>query len=204
MKNNLVAGVVLISALLIWSCSGETTIETEQIGQAEAPPETLDSAAYLQKGKEIAQATFKVLSSNLKQAMGNGGIPSAIAFCNINAQPLTDSLSAQYNVSIKRTSHKIRNPLNAPTAKEKIAIEYFQAGNKKAYLEENEDGSVSFYAPIPTKGLCVVCHGEVGKAISENDYNTVLEKYPKDQAIGFSVGELRGIWSIIFKPKNDE
>lgn len=159
---------------------------------------TFNEQQYLKNGAEITQATFKVLSSNLQHAISNGGIENAINFCSTNAQLLTDSLTNYYNVSVKRTSHKLRNPVNSPTPNEKAIIDEYMGGKSGPIVQQNEDGSVSYYSPIYTKGLCITCHGEVGKTIAESDYKRILEIYPKDEAIGFSVDELRGIWSLTF------
>lgn len=199
-------GIFLIStAFLLFSCSNEVAPEEEanEIIE-EVVEEKIDTNLYLQKGKEIAQATFKVLSTNLQNAMATGGVNEAVNFCSVNAQPLTDSLSNYHNATIKRTSHKIRNPLNTPTEQETAMLDKYLSGANKAMIEENEDGSISFYSPIYTKGLCVVCHGQVGNTITENDYKIILEKYPEDKAVDFSVDELRGMWSIIFNNESDE
>ena len=194
--------LIILSTLFLFSCGNQTTTKDDKSVLVEE--EKIDTSLYLQKGSEIAKATFKVLSTNLQTAMANGGVNEAINFCSVNAQPLTDSLSNYHNVTIKRTSNKIRNPLNAPTDQESIMLDKYIAGNNKAMIHENEDGSISFYSPIYTKGLCVVCHGQVGNTIAEADYKTILEKYPEDKAIDYSVDELRGMWSLIFKNKNDE
>ncbi len=196
---------VILSFIILTSCSSETTPKKEVNDTVEEiVDEKIDTALYLQKGKEIAQATFKALSTNLQNAMATGGVNEAINFCSVNAQPLTDSLSNYHNATIKRTSHKIRNPLNAPTEQETAMLDQFLSGANKAMIEGNKNGSISFYSPIYTIGLCVVCHGQVWSTIAENDYKVILEKYPEDKAIDFSVDELRGIWSIIFNKKSDE
>lgn len=158
---------------------------------------------YLIKGKEIAEATFNILSSNLKNAMNEGGLENALAFCNVNAMPLTDSLSDYYNVSIKRVSHKPRNLINEPTPQEQHIIDdYLALGaveNMKPMIAKNEQQNTVFYAPIPTKGLCLNCHGIVGETLSLERYEVIKKFYPNDNAVGFKEGDFRGMWSITFK-----
>ena len=197
--------LIIFSTLFLFSCSNQTTTEDKEKNVVEKiEDERVDTLQYLEKGSEIAKATFKVLSTNLQTAMGKGGVNEAINFCSVNAQPLTDSLSKYHNVTIKRTSNKIRNPLNAPTDLENIVLDKYLAGHDKPIIQKNEDETILYYAPIYTKGLCVVCHGQVGNTMAEADYKTILEKYPEDKAIDYSVDELRGMWSLIFKNKNDE
>lgn len=158
---------------------------------------------YLIEGKQIAGATFKVLSTNLKNAMTEGGVENTIKFCNVNAMPLTDSLSDYYNVTIKRVSHKPRNLTNEPTAQEQDIIDdYLALGmveNMKPMIAKNEQQNNVFYAPIPTKGLCLSCHGIVGETLLPEHYEAIKKFYPKDNAIGFKEGDFRGMWSITFK-----
>jgi hypothetical protein len=49
--------------------------------------------AYLEKGREIAGATFVALSGQLQAAMKEGGVSNAAQYCNLAAYPLVDSLS---------------------------------------------------------------------------------------------------------------
>lgn len=61
--------------------------------------------------------------------------------------------------------------------------------------EETEDG-FRYMKAIPTKGLCLTCHGE---ALTEPVKATLAELYPEDKATGFKVGDIRGAFSIIQK-----
>jgi hypothetical protein len=156
---------------------------------------------YINDGKTIAETTFKVLSLNLQQAMAEGGVESALTYCNANAMPLTDSLSKHYNVVIKRVSDKARNPLNLPTANEQKIIDDYLANaeNRKPVLVKDEEGYPTFYAPIVAKSLCLSCHGIVGESLLPVNHEKIKLLYPEDKAIGYNEGDLRGVWSIIFK-----
>ena len=162
-----------------------------------------DHSEKLIRGKEIAAATFQSLSSELKQAMSNGGVTHAINYCNTRALPITDSLSQLYNVKIKRTSDKWRNPANQPNQAEQTMIATYRNQKKDgATLQptvKSRDNQLVFYAPIMTQGLCLSCHG---KKANMPEYATIKSLYPKDLATGYESGQLRGIWSITFL-KND-
>lgn len=156
------------------------------------------------RGKEIAQQTLMALSKELKQALQQGGIGKAVPYCNVNALPLTDSMAKINKVSIRRTSLKTRNPKNAPNDREKqILGEYKQllAEDKrpKPRLTNLADGRTLFNAPILIKPLCLNCHGKVGAQVTEKNYAVIKGLYPNDQAIGYKVAELRGMWSIVFE-----
>ena len=46
---------------------------------------------------------------------------------------------------------------------------------------------------IPAGELCLTCHG---KDIAPDLAAKIRERYPKDRAIGFSLGEIRGAFTI--------
>ena len=158
---------------------------------------------YIKLGKEITSATFVDLSTQLMDAVVKDGVPGALKYCNVNAVPITESLSNKYNVEIKRISHKTRNPDNSPSNQENDIIQSYidelgQGNELKPIIKESE-GKHYYYSPIITMDACLQCHGQVGSNILAQNYETIQELYPNDNAIDFKTGELRGIWSLEFK-----
>lgn len=159
---------------------------------------------YSDKGKEIAQASFNALSEKLTEQMKIGGTEKAIPFCNIEAMPITQQMSEKYNVTVKRTSDKLRNQENEPTERELEIIDNFNKliSNKqeiKPIVEMDSDNNKHFYAPIILKTNCLVCHGKVGELVTVKTDSIIKSLYPNDKATGYGEGDLRGIWSIAFK-----
>ena len=159
---------------------------------------------YSDKGKEIAQASFNALSEKLTEQMKTGGTAKAIPFCNVEALPLTQQLSEKYNVTIKRTSDKLRNQKNKPTERELKIIDSYQeliSEHKEIapILEVDSNNNKHFYAPITVKANCLVCHGKVDEFVTVKTDSIIKSLYPNDKALGYIEGELRGIWSITFK-----
>lgn len=159
---------------------------------------------YTNKGNEISQATFKALSEKLTEQMKLGGPAQAIPFCNIEAMPLTQKISEQYNVTIKRTSDKLRNQKNKPSLRELEIIDNYHKliSNKQEItpiVELDNNNNKHYYAPIILKGNCLACHGKVDEFVSVKTDSIIKSLYPKDKAVGYSEGDLRGIWSIEFK-----
>ncbi|MDF1672771.1 MAG: DUF3365 domain-containing protein [Vicingaceae bacterium] len=189
--------ILILLSLNFIACNNSETESTETI-QEVVEKVNID---YIKEGKTIAENTFKVLSSNLQQAMVDGGIENALGYCNIKAMPLTDSLSKHYNVTIKRVSNKARNPLNQASENEqKILNNYLESiENRKPIISKNENANTSFYAPITTKGLCLNCHGIVGETLLPENHVKIQSLYPNDLATGYKIDELRGMWSIEFK-----
>lgn len=165
---------------------------------------TKEKENYSAKGKEIAQASFKELSNQLMKQMKEGGPSQAVPFCNTQALPITNKLSETYNVTIKRTSDKLRNPENKATPRELEVIEEYKSlrSAKKELapiVEIDINNQKHFYAPIVLKANCIVCHGELNNHVSKKTDSILKELYPHDLAIGYKEGDLRGIWSITFK-----
>ena len=191
------AFAIMFIIILLDACqAGSDTKKSEIHDNAEL------SEAFSNRGAEIVSGTFQTLSGNLKEAIGRGGVPEAISYCNLNASPLVDSLSQLHNVVIKRTSHKLRNPKNLATEAEANLIDLYQKNIEQKIAPQAQvevsDHEVHYYAPIILMEACLKCHGNKGTDISDSDYEVIASHYPQDQAVGFKVGELRGIWSLTF------
>lgn len=176
--------------LILTSCSNSLTEEEKE--------------KYTQKGTEITQATYKELSSNLMTQMKLGGPKQAIPFCHTEAMSITNSMEEKFNVTVKRTSDRIRNTNNLAADRElQIVTQYEKAIQNKSDLkpivEKNTNGNVQFYAPIIIDAKCLVCHGKLGEELTVETDSLIKTLYPKDMAIGYKNGDVRGIWSIEFK-----
>lgn len=164
---------------------------------------SVDTMSVLAEGQVITQAAFKTLSAHLQQAMAEGGVANALKFCNIKAMPLTDSLARSYGIELRRASHRPRNPANRADSMELATIQTYlgqiEANNELRPVVHASGQQISYHAPIRIPGaLCLNCHGQPASDISESDLRVIQKLYPEDEATGFSVGELRGIWSIRF------
>lgn len=163
----------------------------------------MDTSAVIEAGKQISQASFQTLSRNLQQAMKKGGVKNALEFCNVRAMPLTDSLASHYGIELRRASHQPRNPVNRADSLEMATIKEYirkiEQGGELKPVTYARDNTITYHAPIRIPGqLCLNCHGSPGTDIAQSDLKTIQELYPEDQATGFEMGELRGIWSIQF------
>ncbi|WP_396600380.1 DUF3365 domain-containing protein [Algibacter sp. R77976] len=157
---------------------------------------------YGERGLKYALTTKAVLGKNLMGTIQKKGTQEALAFCNEKAYPLTDSMSVVHNANIKRVSDKPRNQSNQANAEELKHIEAF----KKVILNKEEpnpivkemDNKVQVFYPITTNTMCLQCHGTPNNTIETATFKKIAELYPKDQAIGYDINEVRGIWSITF------
>ena len=176
-----------------WTQSGKKLEEVEEV------------KTYADIGLDYALGTKKLLGKNLMEAIQQKGTMEALTFCNIQAIPLTDSMSKQFNANIKRVSDKNRNPNNKANAEELYYIAQFKKelvdkkDIKPVALEKGD--KIQFYYPIETNTMCLQCHG---KQIKPEVERQILKLYPKDLAVGYDENEVRGIWSITFTKKANE
>ncbi len=193
-----------LSALLLLTAAC-TNQGSSGSGQESEPVLTeQQKQAYLEKGQDISMATFSALSSQLASALRESGVEGAVEYCNLVAYPLVDSLSAVHDATIRRTSFKVRNPKDAPTAQERAVLEEYHAReaagqSPEARVVKLNGKQIAYYAPIRIQPLCLQCHGKLGESLKEEDYAIIKELYPKDEAIGYENGDLRGMWSITFR-----
>jgi len=160
---------------------------------------TIDTAAYLQKGDSISAIVQKVLLANVMQAMKSGGPGYAVSFCNEQAMPLTDSLSKAHNCLIQRVSDKYRNPVNKLTAQDQEIWAKMASAATAYTISGSENGQVVFYKPIKiAMPACLTCHGTAGKEMDPKTFEIIKQKYPDDLAAGYKEGDLRGLWKITF------
>ena len=66
--------------------------------------------ALLERGGKIAKLAGKSLQKSLQNAIKEGGLEYAISFCNMEAIPITDSVSETESVKIRSFATKYRNP----------------------------------------------------------------------------------------------
>jgi cytochrome c553 len=162
-------------------------------------PET----ASLKLGNEITKNTKQLLGKNLMSAIKTEGTVGALAFCNTQAIPLTDSMMNKYHTFIQRVSDKPRNPKNSANEAETEMIVAYQEQLKNGsalapqLLESN--GKKWFYKPIVTNQMCLQCHGATDKNIKPEVLAEIKTRYPEDMATGYDENQVRGMFKVEIK-----
>lgn len=154
-----------------------------------------------------AAAALAPFKSGLMQALQSGlaeSPESAIRVCRIEAPAIAER-SGEPGLQVGRSSHRLRNPVNAPAPWMREIIDHYLASPddrapRTVRLAEDRYG---YAEPIVTQPMCTVCHG---RAIAPQLAGTIAELYPEDQATGFEAGELRGIFWVTLDatPHEDE
>lgn len=192
-------GLLLVILLFTLVACKENTKPQQKVQPAEQAIETQE---YLKKGQQIAMQTQQVLGSTLKEKIAEGGPENAIAFCNLRALPITDSLAKVHDARIRRVTNKTRNGVNRANSEALSLMKSYNDQLAKGEALEGvvyvKDNHIQTYYPIMTAPLCMQCHGNPVTDIKAETMSSILERYPADRAKGYKPGELRGLWSIQF------
>ena len=152
-----------------------------------------------QEGMKYIKMLGGVLKSELQTHMkaDKTGL-AAMGFCTAKADDITKEVNSKLPkyASVRRTAMKTRNSDNAADAlDQKVIAEYEASIKAKTFLPADikvvkEGDTTRVYKPLVTKGVCLKCHGN---DISKEIQGEITTHYPKDQAVGFKQGSLRGM-----------
>lgn len=138
----------------------------------------------------------KGLKGALQAAMKAKGPVGAIEACHERAAGITEGASA--GVKVGRTSHRLRNPRNAPAPWMQAPLVELQKAPPKVgdfRTVALPDGALGYVEPIRVGAVCLGCHGgEIAPAVREK----LRALYPTDAATGFTQGTFRGLfWAVV-------
>jgi len=150
---------------------------------------------------QIVKTFAGKLKPKLKSAIQSGGFVHAIDVCSVEAPKIAETLSAETGWDIKRVSLKARNKTSAtPDTFERMVLEQFderQANGEPASGMMFSDVVGSEYRFIKAQGvqgLCLNCHGD---SLQPEVKKAIAERYPDDMATGYSLGQIRGAFSLV-------
>lgn len=190
---------IIFSYSFLFSCSqANQEKEISDVDQTSEKIETVDLAQLKADSDTIATTSQKALMQNVAAAIKKGGTEYAVEFCNEKAMPITDSLSAKYNVSISRVTNKTRNSANG--LKTQMDTSTFQSFAENLELMDSliqEGEKYVYYKRITTAmPACIKCHGNPETDIDKATYTKIKTLYANDMAVGYGKDELRGLWRI--------
>ncbi len=151
----------------------------------------------LDQARQAAQATMNALITELSSAMAQGGPLNAIPVCKARAQTILQEVQQKTGVAkIKRTSWKIRNPLDRPDSLESRLLETLQERLKHTPdLQEYWDTvgtRLRYVRVLRIQDRCLACHGPT-EQMDPRVRAMLRNLYPGDQAVGYQRGDVRGI-----------
>lgn len=140
------------------------------------------------------------LKPQLKKALAEGGVTQAIEVCSVKAPKIAQDLTLSTNWQVKRVSLKARNNKSAmPDTWEKVTLAEFdlrqQQGESAKNMAKAEiiGNEFRFMKAQGTAPLCLNCHGS---ELSQETKAALKDHYPNDKATGYSLGEIRGAFSL--------
>lgn len=166
-----------------------------------------DTEGRLEAGRQ-ALAPFQAgLQAALKEGLAKGPV-EAVDACRLRAPAIARDAARDASagagpdaaaVELGRTSHKLRNPANAPRewVRPLLAGYLAQPGDRAPRAVDLGNGSWGYVQPIFVQPLCLTCHGG---SIAEPLRSRISNLYPDDRAVGFSDGEFRGLFWAEFTP----
>ena len=152
----------------------------------------------LELGAE-ALAPFKsALREALMAGMQGGGPALALEICQAQAPAITESsqgdvVAGPGEMAVGRATIQPRNPSNDATPWMIDIIEHYESVPRAAAAPVAvpvDDLNWAYAEPIFVEEPCLACHGEPSSEIQA----MLNERYPEDQATGYEVGDLRGIF----------
>jgi hypothetical protein len=189
---NRVVSVVIVGFVLAGCTGGGPAERGGESSTATAAIATEELSRDQQRQQQVALAArdelFQALSQRLAEVLADAGPAAAISVCKSDAPRLATEIGQQYGVAIGRTSHRLRNPQNAPPAWARPLVEREVAEASFVPLPEKALGVL---LPIRLKSNCLLCHGPREQIVPQVQ-EALAEEYPQDQATGFAEDELRG------------
>ncbi len=146
--------------------------------------------------------------TTLQDKIAAEGPEAAIAYCRLEALPLTAQVAGEFPQikNIRRTALRVRNPGNAPDTTDRSVLEEWlaswnPASPPKPVVKEftADDGTkeLRYYRPVPVMATCLTCHG-TGDEIPANVRAAINRDYPEDKAVNFKDADLRGTIVVTF------
>jgi hypothetical protein len=162
--------------------------------RAEAPVEERPARA----AAAVADLRTQLLGA-LTRALARGP-EAAIDACRVEAPRIAERVATS-GVAVGRTSHRLRNPANAPEPWMVPLLDEFRAAAPQPGAWRAVDlgpRGTGYVEPIVLQPMCATCHGE---AVEPALLERIRALYPSDAAVGFRVGELRGMFWAVEPPE---
>ena len=134
---------------------------------------------------------------DLKEALRTGlsrGPVEAVGACQLQAPEVAMALS-QKGIRLGRASHRLRNPSNSPPDWVRPIMDAYlvDPSDRTPRTVPLSNGRSGYVEPIFVQPLCLTCHGT---ALAPPVAARIKELYPNDEAVGFDVGDLRGVFWV--------
>lgn len=164
-----------------------------------------DMAQYQEESRKIIKEFASQLGGEMQKEMQANGPVAAIKVCRNVAPAIASEVSRKNGWNVGRKSLKTRNAaLGMPDAWEQKVLADFEKRMEKENPANMEFAEVvtepqgKFYRymkAIPVQDVCLKCHG-TDETIPQNVKDALKAEYPHDKATGYTLGQIRGGFSI--------
>ena len=200
MTRSCISMSALFAMTFIAGCGSvdDSVIDEDRGGEAATSAAGELSVAQQQQQKvalAARDALLQQLLAKLMDTMASSGPASAIQVCQKQAPEIAANVGQEFGVTIGRTSHRLRNPMNTPPPWAQALVDDQIAEPRFVPLADDTLGAL---LPIRLKPQCLMCHGPE-EQILPDVREALTRSYPKDRATGFREGDLRG-WFWVTVP----
>lgn len=164
-----------------------------------------DMAQYQEESRKIVKEFASQLGAEMQKEMKENGPVAAIKVCRNVAPAIASEVSRKNGWSVGRKSLKTRNAaLGMPDAWEQKVLADFEKRMEKEnpanmefaeIVSEPQGKYFRYMKAIPVQDVCLKCHGG-DEAVAPGVKDALKADYPHDKATGYTLGQLRGGFSI--------
>ena len=190
----LVAGLLLSAA----SRPAQTPTPAATYKISQAPPELRHQ---IQRADLVIISLQDAMLSELTREMEQGGPGLAIRACHIDTTSAAYRIARQEGIEVGRTSDRLRVPTNTakPWAAAIVAANAGKPAKEVEGFAVDLGDRVGVLRPMVERPICAACHGDPAK-LDPRVRQELAERYPRDRALNFQPGEVRG-WFWVEVPK---
>jgi hypothetical protein len=165
---------------------------------SQAPPEL---RRQIQRADLVIISLQDAMLAELSRDMEQGGPALAVRACHLDTTTTAYRIAKQEGIQAGRTADRLRVPTNAPKPWAAPLVAQY-AGKRAADVEGfavDLGDRVGVLRPMAERPLCASCHGDRDK-LDPRVRQELDERYPRDRALNFQPGEVRG-WFWVEVPK---
>jgi hypothetical protein len=192
--------VVLLSALVL-AASARAQSPLPR-GTWRAPDAPAEMRYAVSRADLIVASMQDALLRELTDGIRAGGPAFAIKACHIDVIGIIQRIGREEGVAAGRTSDRLRSPTNAPRPWAAALV----AENARRRVRDvpgfvvDLGDKVGVLRPIAHRPMCAACHGAADQ-LDPAVRAELRDRYPRDRAVGFDQGEIRG-WFWVEMPKS--
>lgn len=189
--------MALLTMSISTSAQNNVELSGKSIEQAQAEVESRQESLNVEAQQRIKRFAT-TLKTALVSAIQEQGLVHAVDVCHSVAPQIAEELSTD-GWQVARTSLKTRNQNNQADMWERDTLEdfdrQFKAGTPAGELTASlqSDTQFRYMKAIPTDKVCLACHGST---IDETLNQAIINKYPQDRAVGFTLEDIRGAFTL--------